>query len=74
MRSDWTIPFDDILTMRFRRCQWCTQPADQLELWSGPTGDAITIVDCPRCRHADPDGQRRNALVAQQVAQRAQAG
>ena len=74
MRPDWTIAFDDILTMRFRRCQWCSQPADELDLWSGPSGDAITVALCRRCRDADVTGARRNALVEQHAQQRRQAG
>jgi hypothetical protein len=72
MRPDWTVPFDDILTVRFRTCQWCAQPADELELWSGPSGEAMAVALCRRCRDADPHGTRRTALVEQQVQQRAQ--
>jgi hypothetical protein len=48
MRPDWTVPFDDILTVRFRTCQWCSQPADELDLWSGPSGEAAAIAMCRR--------------------------
>jgi hypothetical protein len=30
-RLYWTVPFDDILIMRFRRCQVCAQAADRME-------------------------------------------
>jgi hypothetical protein len=70
MQPDWTVPFDDILTTRFRTCQWCSQPADELDLWSGPSGEAITVAMCRRCRDADPQGTRRNALVEQHAQQR----
>jgi hypothetical protein len=74
MRHDWTVPFDDILTMRFRTCQWCGEPAAHVELWSGPSGDAIAVAGCRRCLEADLHGTRRDALVAQQVQQRARDG
>jgi hypothetical protein len=70
MRPDWTVPFDDILTVRFRTCMVCAQPADELDLWSGPSGEAMCIAMCRRCRDADATGARRNLLVAQQVQQR----
>jgi hypothetical protein len=70
MRSDWTVPFDDILATRFRTCQWCGQPADHLELWAGPSGDAVAVAGCRRCLDADVGGTRRTALVERQVQQR----
>jgi hypothetical protein len=70
MSPDWTVQFDDILTTRFRVCQWCRQPAEQMELWVGPFGDAMAIAGCRRCLESDVTGTRRNALVAQQVQQR----
>jgi hypothetical protein len=70
MRPDWTVPFDDILTTRFRTCQWCSQPAEQLELWAGPSGEAMAVAAWRRCLDADVHGTRRNHLVEQQAQQR----
>jgi hypothetical protein len=59
-----------MLTRRFRTCQWCSQAADELDLWSGPSGEAITVALCRRCLEADVTGARRTDLVEQQVQQR----
>jgi hypothetical protein len=72
MRPDWTVPFDDILTTRFRTCQWCSEPADRLELWCDANAEATAIAACRRCLETDGDGARRNAVVERQVQQRAQ--
>jgi hypothetical protein len=71
---DWTIAFDDVLCVRFRVCQWCSEPATHVELWVGLGGEAMCIAACRRCLDADTHGARRNALVEQQVQQRARAG
>ena len=70
LSPDWTIAFDDVLTVRFRVCQWCSERAAHLELWSGPGGDAMAIAGCRRCFEADTTGARRNHLVERQVQQR----
>jgi hypothetical protein len=40
-------------------------------LWVGASGDAMAVAGCRRCLDADTQGTRRNALVEQQVQQRA---
>jgi hypothetical protein len=73
MRPDWTVPFDDLLTMRFHMCMFCAQPAHRLELRSAEDGFAMTVASCGRCLKADVGAVRRYRLVKQH-AQRAQAG
>jgi NMD protein affecting ribosome stability and mRNA decay len=73
MRPDWTVPFDDILTVRFRVCVVCAQPADEMDLWSAPSGEAMAIAMCRRCGDADAIGARRTALVEEQAQRRLRA-
>jgi hypothetical protein len=70
MRADWTVPFDDILTVRFRVCQFYAQPAEEMDLWSGPSGEAMAIAMCRRCGDADPTGARRTHLVEEHAQRR----
>jgi hypothetical protein len=63
MRPDWTVPFDDLMTARFRMCQFCGQAADALELRAAEDGFALPVATCQKCRAADPREERRQALV-----------
>src|SRR4030095_11970456 len=70
MRPYWTVPFDDILTVRFRTGMVCAQPADEMDLWSAPSGEALAIALCKRCAESDPTGRRGEALVEEHAQQR----
>lgn len=73
MGADWTIPFDDILCLRFRVCIVCAQPADRVELREGQAGFVMAMGLCARCVASDRTEARRTALV-EAHAQRARAG
>jgi hypothetical protein len=70
MSADWTIPFDDVLTLRFRTCMLCAQAADRLELWTAASDEAMALALCWQCLARDARGTRRSALVEAQVRQR----
>jgi hypothetical protein len=68
------MPFDDVLTLRWRTCQCCAGPADRVELWSGADAEAVALGLCFRCLRQDSTDQCRAALLARQVEQRARGG
>jgi hypothetical protein len=67
MRPDWTVPFDDMLCLRWRTCVFCGQESDRVELRYLASGYAMSMGLCQRCVRADATEARRNALVAQQA-------
>ncbi len=73
MRAAWTVAMDDALCQRWRRCIFCSEAADRVELRSLASGYALTFGLCTRCLNADATAQRRQALV-EQHAQRARQG
>ena len=60
---DWTVPMDDLLTLRWTRCLFCAGEAQRWELRSTANGFARTMAVCTRCMRDREIEDRLQALV-----------
>jgi hypothetical protein len=61
--GDWTVPFDDMLTMRFTTCIFCSHRAQWAELRDTDSGYAMSVVVCFPCKRVAGAEERLQALV-----------
>ena len=59
---DWTVAYDDLLTMRWQRCIFCSGEAQRVELRSTARA-ARTMAVCTRCWRAKETERRLQALA-----------